>query len=72
MSKPQRRIYRVEIDTENAAFTGERWSEEIPRILREIADRFPKSGSGHNLRDCNGNPVGYAGFALTTRDVRGK
>jgi len=52
--------FKVTIDTGNAAF--EEPDCEVVRILRVLADRIERQGTGQgiNLLDINGNKVGQA------------
>lgn len=53
-----KRVFRLEIECENAAFDANPLPE-IARILREAADRVDRaSAAAGNLRDSNGNKVG--------------
>lgn len=55
-------MFKVRIETENAAFDGDDAKRaEIARILRKLADRY-ESGSEDSipLFDANGNKVGRA------------
>lgn len=57
-------MFRVEIETSNAAFSdgeSEFAGPELARILRALADRVEggiPTGDGASLRDVNGNTVG--------------
>jgi len=56
-------MVRIEIQTDNAAFDGNRWAE-VARILREVAQHASMGNFAMddsftmNLRDLNGNVVG--------------
>ncbi|WP_130537729.1 hypothetical protein [Thiomicrorhabdus indica] len=49
----------VEIQTGNAAFELDE-KAELSRILRELADKVEQGFEEINLRDFNGNKVGFA------------
>ena len=54
----------VSIETDNDAFSGDAKYNELPRILRKIADTI-EGGSllgSHSLLDSNGNYVGEARY----------
>ncbi len=53
-------MFRVKIETGNAAFDND--SDEVARILRELADKICEDGCYQTikLRDINGNTVGLA------------
>ncbi len=57
--------FKLTIDTDNAAFEGER-EQEVARILRHVADQLllgePFAPNYETLRDINGNNVGGAAF----------
>ncbi len=53
--------FTLEINMDNAAFDD---SQELPRILRDLAKRIaanPEVG-GYSVRDSNGNNVGHARY----------
>lgn len=53
--------FEVKMDCDNEAFQG--GSEEVVRLLREIANRISADGAAEGgLRDYNGNSVGSYGF----------
>lgn len=62
-------IFRIAIDTDNAAFQG---SGDDPQISAEVArcigrviaalPDHPLPGDARNIRDTNGNTVGYWRF----------
>ncbi len=70
--------YKIRINTDNAAFNPPYAPRETARILRTLADRIERVGARAgvvdgvyragvidapiNLRDINGNKVGYAGW----------
>jgi hypothetical protein len=50
-------MFRLEIDTDNAAFFP--WTTEVARLLRLAAERIDRNGSCEGyLKDINGNSVG--------------
>ena len=55
--------FRIDIDTDNAAFEPAP-DDEVVRILRALIDRIERDdlGSEKVLRDYNGNTVGRAWF----------
>lgn len=55
-------MYVVRIETDNAAFEGDRGTE-IARILRKLANKVDGTDADSNVRlmDVNGNTVGSAG-----------
>lgn len=53
-------VFRIEIETNNAAFAEDR-AEEISRILKQTINKV-KHGSSGAIMDINGNRVGYWGF----------
>jgi len=58
-------IFRVEINTENAAFQDEGPVMEVCRILQKVAADLELGRSfdpSRTLRDINGNAVGYASY----------
>jgi hypothetical protein len=50
-------MFRLRIDTKNAAFEG-RTLAELARLLREAAQDLERGYRGGTLRDLNGNTVG--------------
>jgi len=50
-------MFRLMIDTENAAFEGQTGAE-VARLLREAATDVEAGYSGAPLRDLNGNTCG--------------
>ena len=51
-------MFRLMIDTSNAAFEGAARGRALAKLLREVA-KDPEAGySGGPLRDLNGNTVG--------------
>lgn len=60
-------MFKLEIETGNAAFDDGGAQHEIARILRDVADRVERAGAppwGRGLCcDINGNKVGH--FTLT-------
>lgn len=60
MGKHTRKYFTLQIEMEDAAFYDPR--VEIARILRELADHIESGGrTPKELRDANGNTVGFAG-----------
>lgn len=60
-----RTMYRLEIETNNAAFEGTERDQGLARILREEASRIETRGATtapRFLHDINGNTVGTAGL----------
>ena len=53
--------FTLEIDSSNAAFDPYA-VDELKRILREVADTIEVGSDGGNIRDVNGNTVGYWEF----------
>lgn len=52
-------MFKLEIQTGNAAFEGSSLEEEIGRILYTVADRVQRGGNQSGLcKDLNGNTVG--------------
>lgn len=51
-------MFKIEIDTGNAAFEDEGKGYEIARILRDIADKVENGAESGIARDINGNKVG--------------
>jgi len=55
------KIFKVEIDLSNSAFSGAAVYEELPRILNEMAKEISEIPlMPLTLRDVNGNKVGTA------------
>lgn len=52
-------MFKLEIETGNAAFDDEGAAYEIARILRALADRIENGDSAGSVRDVNGNKVGH-------------
>lgn len=50
-------MFKLDIETDNAAFTGD-WQIEVARILREAALQIERGSGNLALRDINGNKVG--------------
>lgn len=54
--------FQLKIETGNAAFEEDGKSQELARILRNLAERLEggemPDNDGWNLRDLNGNTVG--------------
>ena len=49
-------MFEMSFKTDNAAF--DEWLQEIPRILRDVADHTERGEVGGNIIDVNGNTVG--------------
>lgn len=49
-------MFRVEFHTDNAAFEHD---SEVPRILTGIADKVEQGQRSGQIRDANGNTVGW-------------
>ena len=49
----------ISFDTDNAAFDGPDYNQEIVRILNVIANRVLEDFSGGGIRDSNGNKIGH-------------
>ena len=61
--------FRLEINTENAAFEGDNLRIELVRILRAVARRIETDGDDRgNISDSNGNHVGSFLRGFTTQD----
>jgi hypothetical protein len=70
MSKSTVTTFRIEIETDNAAFADHAPSE-VARILRALADKLDHCHGlpGYvPLHDLNGNKVGFAQEELTPRE----
>lgn len=52
------KVFRVKIETGNAAFSDGNRNYEIARILRELADKLEHGHEPATVRDINGNTVG--------------
>jgi hypothetical protein len=76
MSQDDDQVFRVYINTENAAFEGDNTGPEIASILRAIADdveRFGPRNVRSRVNDSNGNKVGfYARFKLSEWMIKGQ
>lgn len=58
-------MFKIEINTENAAFDEHLPGHEVARILRVLANRIqaeglPGIGRAYKMADVNGNTVGRA------------
>lgn len=54
-------VFKLHINTDNAAFDDGNKGHEVARILRELADKLESDGLQwcyQNLKDINGNIVG--------------
>lgn len=63
--------FRLTINTDNSAFSGDDYGPELARILRNIAQRLEDAGSIPDGIDCgildsNGNRCGY--YSADMRD----
>lgn len=59
----------IKINTDNVAFSGGDF--ETVRILRELADKIESNGVEFvNLRDINGNKVGFVEFEGDDSDMK--
>lgn len=59
-------MFTLKMKTDNAAFDGTLWAEEVARILRDTAKCVEQQQARHGvLRDINGNRVGE--FTFTRR-----
>lgn len=56
-------MFRLTIETDNAAFAEDSATEEVARILEDAAKRLRDGVRTSTLRDSNGNTVGQ--FSLT-------
>ena len=52
-------MFKLEFETGNAAFDE---TEEISRILRDVARRIETGATSGKIRDTNGNAVGSFSF----------
>lgn len=48
----------IQFKTQNAAFEGENYTDEVKRILKVIGDRIEDGDDEGVIRDINGNSVG--------------
>ncbi|USN14482.1 hypothetical protein PAPPERLAPAPP_01130 [Brevundimonas phage vB_BpoS-Papperlapapp] len=51
-------MFKLEIDTGNAAFDDDAKPGELARILRDLADKIENGADMGAVRDVNGNRVG--------------
>lgn len=51
-------MFKVKLETGNAAFDGDDKPVEIARILRQIAERVENGQKSGPIHDINGNRVG--------------
>lgn len=51
-------MFRLEIATDNDAFTDDNARAEVARILRRLADNVEAGATDGHVRDVNGNRVG--------------
>lgn len=64
----------IRVDLNNAAFAGDGLRKELPRILRELADKIEDEGpkSPRGLLDVNGNTVGVFEYSpMKDIDLKG-
>ena len=58
-------MFKMKIETDNAAFDDGERMHEVARILREVADKIDAARMGGTILDGNGNSIGrwdcYAG-----------
>ncbi|UTC28625.1 hypothetical protein MARCHEWKA_01120 [Brevundimonas phage vB_BpoS-Marchewka] len=52
-------MFKLEIDTGNAAFDEGDKPYEIARILRDLAQKIENGADEGSVRDLNGNKVGH-------------
>lgn len=70
-------LFKLEVDTGNAALCGEDGEEvdvtALAEVLRGVADRVEHEGwRSMPVRDANGNRVGWASFVDGSADLRGR
>ena len=51
-------MFKIEIETGNAAFEDDNRNYELARILRQIAERLENGENAGRVLDINGNKVG--------------
>ena len=51
-------MFKLQMDTDNAAFGDDDKGPEVARILREIAERIEDGDESGTCRDINGNTCG--------------
>lgn len=51
-------MFKIEIETGNAAFEDDSRNYELARILRQIAERLENGENAGRVLDYNGNKVG--------------
>lgn len=51
-------MFKLQFDTDNAAFDGDSQWTEMPRILREVATNVEHGILSGVIRDINGNRIG--------------
>jgi hypothetical protein len=51
-------MFKIEIETGNAAFEDDNRNYELARILRQIAERLESGEDAGRVLDINGNKVG--------------
>lgn len=53
-------MFKLTFETSNAAFAEDDATDELARILREVAGRIQNNGEDQGrVRDVNGNDIGY-------------
>ena len=52
-------MFRMQLDTDNAAFDGENLNREVARILRQAAHLIEGGTNADKCRDENGNHIGH-------------
>lgn len=57
-------MFKLQFETDNAAFDEENREHEVARILREVADLVEGGSDTNQVRDVNGNRIG--GYNLKT------
>ena len=56
------KTFKLTIDLSNAAFEGRIWMEELPRLLRAVAQKIENEEEIGTILDINGNTVGNVRF----------
>jgi hypothetical protein len=51
-------VVQIEFDTDNSAFV-ENFDGEVATILRNLANRMARGGKDDQVRDSNGNTIGW-------------
>jgi hypothetical protein len=52
------KTFKLTIDLSNAAFEGQIWMQELPRLLRAVAQKIENEEEISTIVDINGNSVG--------------